>query len=483
MANLTFVIVLIPFAGAALAAVSSLTWAKWIAQICALATFAAVLTLAYIFAGAGTSGVVINLVSVGGAVILGILVDKISVLVIVAVVGVGLLVCIYSIAYLNLDNREHPDPGRPKYYAWLLAFIASMAGLVFSSTLVGQLLFFEMTGMCSWALIGYYEDRNSLYAAAKAMLVTHTASLGLYVAAATLFAVTGTFALSAIGNLDGTMKTVVLIAILFAAWGKSAQLPMQMWLPDAMAAPTPISAYLHAAAMVKVGVYIFARSLFAAGTVPEVVGWVGSIMAVVTMVYGFFLYLPQKDLKRLLAYSTITQLSYIFLALSLSVFGSQLAFNGAIAHIFNHAFAKSLFFFVAGALAYTTGTRMLPDLRGIMIRAPLLGISFCVAAMAVAGVPPFNGFFSKFAIFAGGFEAAANHPLLLPLVIVALIESIGTFAWFLHWVGLSVFGKPSPKVATAARVPPAMQGVLVVLIAMTLCSGEIAASWLGWSTP
>ena len=279
------------------------------------------------------------------------------------------------------------------------------------------------------------------------------------------------------------MKTVVLMAILFAAWGKSAQLPLQMWLPDAMVAPTPISAYLHAAAMVKVGVYIFARGLLDAGTVPQSVGWVGAVMAVVTMIYGFVMYLPQNDLKRLLAYSTITQLSYVFLALSLSVFGSQLAFNGAIAHVFNHAFAKSLFFLVAGALAYTTGTRMLPNLRGILTRSPLLGISFCVAALAVTGVPPFNGFFSKFAIFSGGFAVAQNHVLLYPLVILAMVESVGSFGWFLHWVGSAVLGKPSPEVAAATPVPVAMQAVLIVLIVMTLCSGEIGASWLGWGSP
>ena len=139
-------------------------------------------------------------------------------------------------------------------------------------------------------------------------------------------------------GLAGAMKTLVLLAILFAGWAKSAQLPLHEWLPDAMSAPTPISAYLHAAALVKVGVYIFARALFAAGTVSDVVGWVGTVMAVATMVYGFLLYLPQTDMKRLLAYSTITQVANIFLGLSVSVFGSQLAFNGAIAHIFNHAF-------------------------------------------------------------------------------------------------------------------------------------------------
>lgn len=483
MQNLAYAIVLILFAGAAVAGLSGRAAAKWFAQAFALAALVVALALAYVFAAAGMPALTVDLVSIGNAAVLGIVVDRISVLIALAVVGVGLLICIYSAVYLSPANREHPDPGRRSYFAWLLAFIGSMAGLVFASTLVGQLLFFEMTGVCSWALIGYYQDPTSVRAAGKAMVLTHIGSLGLYVAAAALFASTGTFALSAIGSLDTATKTVVLMAILFAAWGKSAQLPLQMWLPDAMVAPTPISAYLHAAAMVKVGVYIFARGLLAAGTVPESVGWVGAVMAVVTMIYGFVMYLPQKDLKRLLAYSTITQLSYIFLGLSLSVFGSQLAFDGAIAHIFNHAFAKSLFFLVAGALAYTTGTRMLPNLRGILTRSPLLGISFCAAALAVTGVPPFNGFFSKFAIFSGGFAAAQNHVLLLPLVILAMMESVGSFAWFLHWVGSAVLGKPSPEVAAATPVPAAMRAVLIVLVLMTLCSGEIGASWLGWKSP
>jgi hydrogenase-4 component D len=483
MHSLPFVIILTPILGAMVAALSPLEWSKWIAQAFSFAAFVAVMVLACVFAEAGKPEVSTDLVTIGQAVVLGIIIDRISVLVIIVVVGIGFLMCVFSGPYLSLGNREHPEEPRRSYYAWLLLFIGSMAGLVFSSTLVGQLLFFEMTGMCSWALIGYYEDSKSLRSGFKAMLLTHIGSLGLYVAAAALFAAAGTFGLSAIGGLDDTMKAFVLFAILFAAWGKSAQLPLQMWLPDAMTAPTPISAYLHAAALVKVGVYIFARSLFAAGTVPEIVGWVGAVMAIVTMVYGFLLYLPQTDMKRLLAYSTITQVSNIFLGLSLSVFGSRLAFNGAIAHIFNHAFTKTLFFLVAGTLAYTTGTRALPKLRGILTGIPLLGISFCVAAMAISGVPPFNGFFSKFAIIAGGFQAAQNHPLLLPLLIIAILESVGTFAWFLHWLGHSAIGKPSPEVAAASPIPISMQVVIVVLIVMTLCSGEIAASWMGGGSP
>jgi hydrogenase-4 component D len=133
------------------------------------------------------------------------------------------------------------------------------------------------------------------------------------------------------------------------------------------------------------------------------------------------MYFPQRDLKRLLAYSTITQLSYIFLALSVSIFGSKMAFNGAVAHIFNHAFAKGLFFLVAGALSYAAGTKMLPSLKGVMGKMPLVGVCFLVATLGVSGVPPFNGFFSKFSILAGGFQAARTNVLLMVLMVVALL--------------------------------------------------------------
>jgi hydrogenase-4 component D len=471
--------ILLPGLGAALIVISPRPAAKLLCQVFAGMAVLMLLILAVRFAHAGKVAEQSTLIAYGSVEIIGIIIDAVSVLVAVAVVGIGFLIAVYSGGYLAPGNREHPDKISRRYYAFLSLFIGAMAALVFASTLMGQLVAFEITGVCSWALIGYYEKPKSFYAAAKALIITHIASLGLYAAAALVFLQSHTFALSAIAGLGDGMKTVVLIAILFAAWGKSAQLPFHMWLPDAMEAPTPISAYLHAASMVKVGVYIVARALMSSNGAPEIVGYVCAVMAVVTLVFGFFMYLPQTDMKRLLAYSTITQLAYIFLGLALSVFGSRLAFNGAIAHLFNHAFAKTLFFLVAGALSYTTGTRMLPELRGVLGKSPLVGVGFTVAALAVAGVPPFNGFFSKFAIFAGGFAVAQQRPLLMLLLIVALLESVGSFAWFLSWVGWSVPGRPSGAVAAATPLPLAMRAVLVVLIVMAVCSSFIAASWLG----
>jgi hydrogenase-4 component D len=351
--------------------------------------------------------------------------------------------------------------------------------LVYSSTMLGLLVFFELTGVCSWGLIGYYDDLQARKAAMKAIITTQVASMGLYVATAVFFALSGTFQISALAGLTDSTKLIIFIGILIAAWGKSAQLPFHFWLPDAMVAPTPISAYLHAASMVKVGVYVFARCLISAGNVPRLIGWVGAVMAILTMLYGFSMYFPQKDLKRLLAYSTIVQLSYIFLALSVSIFGSAMAFNGAVAHIFNHAFAKGLFFLVAGALSYAAGTKMLPSLKGIMRKMPLVGVSLLFATLAVTGVPPFNGFFSKFSMLAGGFMVARTEPWLMVLMVIAVLETVGSFAWLFWIFGSTVFGEPSPEVASATPLAPQIQFVLVVLAFLTLVSGYFAAVWMG----
>jgi len=479
METLALCTLLLPFVGALVVSLVPQRGAPQLATAFALLATVAVMSLMISFYSGGDESVELPLLAAGDIALFGLLLDKIGLLILFAVVFLGLLVVYYSSGYLTRANREHPHDGSNRYYAFLLIFIGAMSGLVLSSTLLGQLLFFEITGGCSWALISYYQSEKSQRAAMKALLITHLGSLGLYLAAATLFLHTGTFAITAISQLEGAPVYLVYGGILFAAWGKSAQLPLQAWLPDAMEAPTPVSAYLHAASMVKVGVYIFARAIFAGGAVPHEIGWVGVTMAMLTMMYGFFMYLPQNDMKRLLAWSTISQLAWIFLALSLSTLGSPLAFKAGIIYIFNHAFAKSLFFLVAGALSYSCGTRMLPRLQGVMRTLPLAGIGFCVAALAITGVPPFNGFFSKFPLFAAGFALSNQYPILALVVVLALLESVASFGWFIYWFGRVVPGEPSEEVAHAAPLPYAMKAVLVVLLVMSLASSLIAALWLG----
>ncbi|HAW0165413.1 hydrogenase 4 subunit D [Escherichia coli] len=406
MENLALTTLLLPFIGALVVSFSpQRRAAEWGVLFAALTTLC-MLSLISAFYQADKVAVTLTLVNVGDVALFGLVIDRVSTLILFVVVFLGLLVTIYSTGYLTDKNREHPHNGTNRYYAFLLVFIGAMS------------------------------------------------------------------------ELHGDARYLVYGGILFAAWGKSAQLPMQAWLPDAMEAPTPISAYLHAASMVKVGVYIFARAIIDGGNIPHVIGGVGMVMALVTILYGFLMYLPQQDMKRLLAWSTITQLGWMFFGLSLSIFGSRLALEGSIAYIVNHAFAKSLFFLVAGALSYSCGKRLLPRLRGVLHTLPLPGVGFCVAALAITGVPPFNGFFSKFPLFAAGFALSVEYWILLPAMILLMIESVASFAWFIRWFGRVVPGKPSEAVADAAPLPGSMRLVLIVLIVMSLISSVIAATWL-----
>lgn len=406
MENLDLTTLMLPFIGALVVSFSpQRRAAEWGVLFAALTTLC-MLSLISAFYQADKVAVTLTLVNVGDVALFGLVIDRVSTLILFVVVFLGLLVTIYSTGYLTDKNREHPHNGTNRYYAFLLVFIGAMS------------------------------------------------------------------------ELHGDARYLVYGGILFAAWGKSAQLPMQAWLPDAMEAPTPISAYLHAASMVKVGVYIFARAIIDGGNIPHVIGGVGMVMALVTILYGFLMYLPQQDMKRLLAWSTITQLGWMFFGLSLSIFGSRLALEGSIAYIVNHAFAKSLFFLVAGALSYSCGTRLLPRLRGVLHTLPLPGVGFCVAALAITGVPPFNGFFSKFPLFAAGFALSVEYWILLPAMILLMIESVASFAWFIRWFGRVVPGKPSEAVADAAPLPGSMRLVLIVLIVMSLISSVIAATWL-----
>jgi hydrogenase-4 component D len=477
----TFVLagILLPLMGGLAVLILPRSWVKWFSQGVALLAALSTLYVLIDLAAKGRAAYSADILWLGNIALYGVIVDKVSTLISTAFILIGLLTLIYSGGYLSEKNREHAEHEvKRRYYFFLLLFIGSMAGLVMSSTMLGLLAFFELTGICSWGLIGYYNDEKSLRAAIKAIITTEVASIGLFVATALFFVVTGGFALTALAGLDEPLKIIIFFGILIAAWGKSAQVPFHFWLPDAMAAPTPISAYLHAASMVNAGVYILARCLLFAGHVPVIIGTVGCIMAILTMLYGLLMYFPQKDFKRLLAYSTIAQLSYIFMALSLSIFGSETAFNGAVAHVFNHAFGKGLFFLVAGAVGFSTGTRMLPSLKGLLKKMPVVGIGFAVAALAVTGVPPFNGFFSKFSIFAGGFEAARNAPWLGVIVIIAMLETVGSFAWLFWCFSSSVPGDPSAEVLAATDITPSMKFVLIALMCLALGSGFFALRWL-----
>ena len=388
---------------------------------------------------------------------------------------IGVAIAIYSAGYLSRGNRDHPvEAGHARYYFWLLAFVGSMVGIAISPTLLQLLIFWELTTLCSWALISFYDNQESLKAGMKALMVTSFGGLFFLGGLIWVFSVTGSAKFSALGLMTPGARALAFAFFMIAAWAKSAQLPFHTWLPDAMAAPTPISAYLHAAAMVKAGVFLMARLISAGWALPTGMGLLLSIGALVTMFAALYLYFFQDDLKRLLAYSTIAQLSYIFLGIGLGALGSSLAFRGAVLHIMMHACAKTTLFLTVGAVAYATGTRSISKLSGMAQSMPIAAVAFFVGAFALTGVPPLACFWSKIYVLAGALQVpGAFGPIALILV---LVESLVTFGWFL-WVGQKVFfgkakgasAKAQPlEAARALDLPRTMNWILIGLIILTL---------------
>lgn len=400
--------------------------------------------------------------------------DSLALVMLLASVLVGLAIVIFSMGYLSGNNRDHPTKsGHARYYFWLMVFVGSMVGISISPTLLQLLIFWEMTTICSWALISFYDNDESLRAGMKALIMTSIGGLFFIGGVTWVLSETASLRFSALGTMSIGTRVAVFSLFLIAAWAKSAQLPFHTWLPEAMAAPTPISAYLHAAAMVKAGVFLVARLLLGGWMLPMGTGLLVSIAALVTMFAALYLYFFQDDLKRLLAYSTIAQLGYIFLGMGLGVQGSSIAFRGAVLHILMHAVAKTTLFLSVGAVAYLTGTRSISKLSGLAGSIPLVAWAFFIGAFALTGIPPLSCFWSKIYVLIGAMQLrGAFGPTV---VILLLTESLITFAWFL-WVGQKVFfGKTRNAIGgraeeaivleqTRSSLPYTMEWILILLM-------------------
>jgi hydrogenase-4 component D len=412
----------------------------------------------------------------------GFLVDPLSSLMLIVVTVIGLLVVVYSTEYFSSRNRDHAFK-KPvsNYYFWMLLFIGSMVGLVIAPSFLQLFIFWEMTTISSWGLISYTKEDKALFNGFKAFIMTHLGGLCFLVALALLFINAHSFSFNALDSLSSEMRFAVFILLLVAAWAKAAQIPFFTWLPDAMVAPTPVSAYLHAAAMVKAGVYLVARVAVSNTTLSHEAGLVLGIMAVATMVLAVVMYFIQDDLKRLLAFSTIGHLAYILFGVSLGIMGSTTGFEGGILHIINHGCAKGLLFLCVGAIAYATGSKSIRELSGLGRKMPLVSVAFIVGFLAVTGVPPLSCFWSKFMIFTGAFELGGIAGPVLGTI--AILESVAAFAWYL-FVGHKVFfGPVSEKAATAAGDPPmAINVTLVVLMVLSLAAPLIGYAFVRYLT-
>jgi NADH-quinone oxidoreductase subunit L len=339
--------------------------------------------------------------------------DPLTATMLTIITSVGLLVAIYSIGYM------HDDPGYPRFFALVAAFVFSMAMLVAASNFLLVYVFWEAVGACSYLLIGFwFRKPEAAKAAKKAFLVNRVGDFGLAVATFLLWMTYGTLnfhdTLSADGVImpgilgqtrladvggyvGGIVGTAICLLLLLAACGKSAQLPLHVWLPDAMEGPTPASSLIHAATMVTAGIYLIARSCPLFMACPDALTTVSIVGATTALVAGL-IGTVQNDLKRVLAYSTISQLGYMFASLGT---GTLLGFTAAIFHLLTHAFFKALLFMGAGSVMHSMGgvidMRRFGGLRRIM---PITAATFLVGALALAGVAPFAGFFSKDEILA-----------------------------------------------------------------------------------
>jgi len=350
--------------------------------------------------------------------------DPLTAVMLAVITCVGLLVAIYSIGYM------HDDPGYPRFFALVAAFVFSMAMLVAASNFLLVYVFWEAVGACSYLLIGFWFRKPSAAAAAKkAFLVNRVGDFGLAVAVFLLWMTYGTLnfhdsAASAVpgilgmerlsdptGYVAGAVGTAICLLLLLAACGKSAQLPLHVWLPDAMEGPTPASALIHAATMVTAGVYLVARCAPLYMACPEALVTV-SIVGATTALVAALIGTVQNDLKRVLAYSTISQLGYMFASLGT---GILLGFTAGIFHLVTHAFFKALLFLGAGSVMHAMGgvidMRRFGGLRRVM---PITAATFLIGSLALAGVAPFAGFFSKDEILAalhsrGWPDAHAEH--------------------------------------------------------------------------
>src|SRR5574344_1038176 len=334
---------------------------------------------------------------------MGILLDPISVMMLVVISTVSLMVHIYSLAYMKGER------GFERYYAFLSLFSFAMLGLVVSTNIFQMYMFWEMVGLSSYLLIGFYYTKPEAVAASKkAFIVTRFADLGFLIGILILSFYCGTFgfkpdSISLMGG-GAAMLPLALGLMFVGGAGKSAMFPLHIWLPDAMEGPTPVSALIHAATMVVAGVYLVARMfpLFIAYApqVLEVIGWVGAF----TAFFAASIACVQTDIKRVLAFSTISQIGFMFVALG--VFTSTdphhggLGYMASMFHLFTHAMFKATLFLCAGCIIHAVHSNEMNAMGGLRKYMPFTHITFLIACLAIARIPPFSGFFSKDEILA-----------------------------------------------------------------------------------
>ena len=392
---------------------------------------------------------------------IGFILDDLSRLMLLIVSGIGSLIHIYSLGYMR------DDEGKSRYFAGLSLFMFAMLGIVLANNFVMMFIFWELVGFTSYVLIGHWFERDSAAEAAKkAFLTTRVGDFGFMVGILMIWMATGSVVfddivghLSKITSNPGYL-TIAAILVFCGAVGKSAQFPFHVWLPDAMEGPTPVSALIHAATMVAAGVYLLVRVAFlvqASQTALLVIAWIGTITALL----GAVLATQQSDIKRILAYSTISQLGYMMMAVGLA------SNEAAMFHLFTHAFFKALLFLAAGSVIVSLHHEQdIWRMGGLAGKLKITFVTFAVGALALIGFPPFSGFFSKDAIL--GLAYTRNTPVF----IVGLTTAFLTAFYITRAIVIVFFGKPRSDVARSGKEsPPVMVLPLLVLALFAVVAG------------
>ncbi|MBM3219130.1 MAG: NADH-quinone oxidoreductase subunit L [Candidatus Rokubacteria bacterium] len=389
-------------------------------------------------------------------------VDPLTGVMLLVVTGVGTLIHLYSVGYM------HHDPGYARFFAYLNLFVFSMTMLVLAGNFLLLYVFWEAVGLCSYLLIGFWYTRTSAAdAGKKAFIVNRVGDFGFGLGVMWLWTALGTLDYAGVfagaETLPQATATGIALLLFMGACGKSAQLPLHVWLPDAMEGPTPVSALIHAATMVTAGVYMVARShvLFErSGVALDVVAWVGTATALFAATVG----LMQTDIKRVLAYSTVSQLGYMFAAVGLG------AYAAGIFHLVTHAFFKALLFLGAGSVIHgLSGEQDLRKMGGLAPRMVITTITMTIGAAGLAGVPGLAGFFSKDEILHAAFT---NHRRLLWALL--LVGAFMTAFYTFRLLFLTFFGEPRMSKEVAHHIhesPPSMTLPLLVLAILTVVAG------------
>lgn len=400
---------------------------------------------------------------------MGILVDPLSVMMLVVITTVSLMVHLYSLGYMKGER------GFVRYYAFLSLFTFSMLGLVVSTNIFQMYIFWELVGVSSYLLIGFYYERPAAVAASKkAFIVTRFADLGFLIGILLLSFYTGSFDFSVLTDLEGpaiatatgatfvgiSVTTWAMLLIFMGGAGKSAMFPLHIWLPDAMEGPTPVSALIHAATMVVAGVYLVARLFpvfaFSAPAALDVVMYLGSF----TSLFAAVIACTQIDIKRILAYSTLSQIGYMMVALGVSGYGENgLGYMGSLFHLFTHAFFKALLFLGAGSLIHAVHSNLMTEMGGLRKAMPITHITFLIACLTIAGVPPLSGFFSKDEILVAAFEH--NKVIFAVQWLVA-----GITAFYMFRLYFRVFWNENRKYHHPPHESPAVMTIPLIFLAV-----------------